>query len=113
MDILARAHVYYSSISWFKRAGAERQFLELVGRTERQRGFGDFYGFVLVAEGAGDIMVEHGVHAWDVAALIPLLEEAGGKMTAWDGTVDIERTDVVASNGLLHAEALRHLPERG
>src|SRR5688572_27207438 len=62
---LDKAHVYYSSISWFKRAGHERQFLELVDVTERQRGFGDFYGFVMIAQGSGEIMVEHGVHAWD------------------------------------------------
>lgn len=106
---LAHAHLYYSSLSWFAKAGAERAFLDLYYQTERQRGFGDFYGFVLVAEGAGDLMIEHGVHAWDVAALIPILEEAGGAMTAWDGTIDIERTDVVASNGLLHPAALAHL----
>ena len=55
-------------------------------------------------------MIEHGVHAWDVAALIPIVEEAGGKMTAWDGTVDIFRPDVVATNGLLHAETVTYLP---
>ena len=107
---LGKAHLYYSSLAWFRKAGAEKEILELYHKTERQRGFGDFYGFVLIAEGAGEIMVEHGVHAWDVAALIPIVEEAGGKMTAWDGTVDVERPDVVATNGLLHAETLRHLP---
>ena len=87
---LSKAHLYYSSVSWFLKAGAEKTFLELVRLTERQRGFGDFYGFVLVAQGAGEIMLEHGVHAWDVAALIPIVEEAGGKMTAWDGKLDID-----------------------
>ena len=109
VDRLDKAHLYYSSINWFVKAGADREFMALYAKTERQRGFGDFYGFVLVAEGAGELMVEHGVHAWDVAALIPLLEEAGGKMTAWDGTVDIHRPDVLASNGVLHAETLRFL----
>ena len=109
VDTLAKAHVYYSSISWFKRAGIDRQFLDLVDRTERQRGFGDFYGFVLVAQGSGEAMLEHGVHAWDVAALIPIVEEAGGKMTTWDNTVDIERPDTLATNGLLHDEFLTRL----
>lgn len=103
---LKKAHLFYSSISWFVKAGRERQFLKLAAQTECQRGFGDFYGFVLVAQGGGDIMVEHGVHAWDLGALIPIVEEAGGKMTAWDGKVDIERPDVLASNGLLHEAAL-------
>jgi histidinol-phosphatase len=108
---LQEAHVFYSSISWFIKAGRQQQFLNLLGPTQRQRGFGDFYGFVLVAQGSGDLMVEHGVHAWDLGALIPLVEEAGGKMTAWDGKTDMERPDVLASNGLLHDEALRILNE--
>jgi histidinol-phosphatase len=104
---LDKAHVYYSSISWFKRVGHDQHFLNLVNLTERQRGFGDYYGFLLIAQGSGEIMVEHGVHAWDIAALAPIIEEAGGKITAWDGKFDLEKPDVVASNALLHAEALR------
>lgn len=102
-----KAHVYYSSISWFSKVGHDRQFLKLVEMTERQRGFGDFYGFVMIAQGSGEIMVEHGVHAWDLGALVPIVEEAGGKMTAWDGKFDIEKPDVLASNGLLHEAALK------
>ena len=103
---LQKAHVYYSSISWFDRVNKAERFLELVNVSERQRGFGDFYGFVLVAQGSGEVMVEHGVHAWDVAALIPIVEEAGGRMTSWAGKVDIEAPDVLASNGVLHEQAL-------
>ena len=61
---------------------------------------------MLVAEGAGEIMVEHGVHAWDIAALKPIVEEAGGRLTDWDDGDDINRPDVLASNGKLHAEVL-------
>jgi histidinol-phosphatase len=107
VNSLDKAHVYYSSISWFKKAGHDRQFLNLVSLTERQRGFGDFYGFMMVAQGSGELMIEHGVHAWDLGALVPILEEAGGKLTAWDGKLDIEKPDVLASNGLLHEQALR------
>jgi histidinol-phosphatase len=109
---LAEAHVYYSALAWFTKADREAQFIGLLKQTERQRGFGDFYGFVLVAQGAGELMIEHGVHAWDIAALVPLLEEAGGKLTAWDGALDIERADVLASNGLLHDAALRIINQR-
>jgi len=106
---LSDALLCYSSLAWFTRAGRERTFLELANRTNRQRGFGDFYGFVLVAEGAADLMVEHGVHAWDVSGLKAIVEEAGGTFTDWDGTPTTERPDVVASNGKLHAEALKIL----
>ena len=80
--------------------------VDFLHAVERQRGFGDFYGFVLVAQGSGELMIDHGVHAWDVAALIPIIEEAGGKCTDWDGGRDIHRPDVLASNGKLHAKGL-------
>src|SRR5262245_59608371 len=74
IDRLDEAHVYYSSISWFIKGGCDKQFLDLVTRTQRQRGFGDCWGFLLVAQGSGEIMIEHGVHAWDLAALKPIVE---------------------------------------
>ncbi len=107
VDTLEKSHLYYSSVSWFVKAGVERQFLDLAAKTERQRGFGDFYGFVMVAQGSGELMIEHGVHAWDLAALVPILEEAGGRLTDWSGAVNIDRPDVLASNGKQHDAVLR------
>jgi len=103
---LADSLICYSSINWFTRAGREKTFIELAGRTARQRGYGDFYGFVLVAEGAAELMVEHGVNPWDIAATKAIIEEAGGAFTDWDGVATIERPDVLASNGRVHAETL-------
>jgi histidinol-phosphatase len=102
---LDRAHLYYSSLAWFVKAGLEHRFLQLVGDTERQRGFGDFYGFALVAQGAGELMVEWGTHPWDLAALTAIIREAGGRVTSWDGTPTIYKPDVIASNGLVHDQA--------
>src|SRR5262249_13071117 len=82
---LAESLLFYSSITWFMKAGMQEQFLRLATQTQRQRGYGDFYGFVLVAQGSGDIMAEHGVHVWDVAGLQVLVEEAGGRFTNWRG----------------------------
>jgi histidinol-phosphatase len=103
---LSGAMVFYSSLSWFIKAGRRDAFLELTARTDRQRGFGDFYGHVLVAQGSGELMVEHGVHAWDVAALEPIIEEAGGRFSDWEGRPSIHSPDVLISNGRLHDEAL-------
>jgi histidinol-phosphatase len=103
---LAEAMLCYSSVGWFTRAGREQTFLELYRRTARQRGFGDFYGFVLVAEGAADVMLEHGVNPWDVAATKAIVEEAGGRFTDWDDNPTIHRPDVLATNGKVHAETL-------
>jgi histidinol-phosphatase len=109
IDDLSQALIFYSGVTWFREAGHLDAFLALSGMTDRQRGFGDFYGFMLVAQGSGELMVDHGVKIWDVAALKPIVEEAGGRLSAWDGKPDIHRTDVLASNGLLHNSALQIL----
>jgi histidinol-phosphatase len=103
---LRESQVFYSGLNWFIAGGWRDGFLDLCSRTQRQRGFGDFYGFVLVAQGSGELMVEYGVHSWDVAALKPLIEEAGGQCTDWDGTPTIYRPDILASNGKLHQVTL-------
>jgi histidinol-phosphatase len=103
---LAEALMCYSSVGWFKKAGREATFLDLCRKTQRQRGYGDFYGFVLVAQGSCELMVEHGVSPWDVAATKVIVEEAGGRFTDWDGTPTIHRPDVLASNDRLHADTL-------
>lgn len=103
---LSEATIFYTSLSWFARAGCQDLFIDLAMRTQTQRGYGDFYGHVLVAQGCGDLMVEHGVHTWDVAAIKPIVEEAGGRYSDWDGSPSIDRPDVVVSNGLLHEEVL-------
>ncbi len=103
---LADSVLCYSSMGWFARAGREQAFRDLYGKTLRQRGYGDFYGFVLVAEGAADLMVEHGVNPWDVAATKAIVEEAGGRFTDWSGTPTINAPDVLATNGKLHDPVL-------
>jgi histidinol-phosphatase len=109
---LSKATIFYTSLSWFLKAGRQAEFVDLVTRTQTQRGYGDFYGHVLVAQGSGELMVEHGVHVWDVAAIQPIVEEAGGRFTDWDGNRTIHRVDVLASNGKLHDEALHVLRKK-
>ena len=112
INTLGASQLFYSSISWFVKAGMEKEFLALASATEKQRGFGDFYGFVLVAQGAGEIMIEHGVHAWDVASIIPLIEEAGGKFSDWKGNKSIYAPDVLVTNGILHQQILDRLANK-
>jgi histidinol-phosphatase len=102
IDALGNSLMFYSSLSWFIKAGRKDAFENLSQLVQRQRGFGDFYGFVLVAQGSGEIMVEYGVHPWDVAAIQVIVEEAGGRFSNWDGARDITRPDVLVTNGKLH-----------
>jgi histidinol-phosphatase len=103
---LDRALACYSGARFFQDAGKERQFLNMVRGVEGARGYGDYYGFVLVAQGSSDLMVDYGVHEWDIAGLKVIVEEAGGRFTDWDGGSDLRRPDCVASNGKLHDAAL-------
>lgn len=112
IDALSESQCFYSGISWFVKSGCRDAFLDLVQHTQRQRGFGDFYGFVLVAQGSGEFMLEYGVNPWDIAALKPIIEEAGGNFTDWDGHSTIYRPDVLASNGRVHEEVLRRIRSR-
>jgi histidinol-phosphatase len=108
VDKLKEAILFYTSLTYLQDCRRDA-FLELAGRVETVRGFGDFYGYMLVAQGSGELMVEHGVHPWDVAALKPIVEEAGGRFTNWDGGLDLHRPDVIVSNGKLHEDARRSL----
>lgn len=103
---LADSDLYFTGLGWFLRSGWEQRFAELVRRTRRQRGFGHFYGFVLVAQGSGELMIEHGVHPWDVVAVKPIVEEAGGRFRDWQGQPRVDRPDVIASDGKVHDAAL-------
>lgn len=109
VDRLDHGLLICSTLSGFFNARREADFLELARRAQRQRALGNFYGFALVAEGAAEVMIEHGVHPWDVAALVPIVEEAGGRLTDWHGRRTIDRPDVLATNGRLHDVALQVL----
>jgi histidinol-phosphatase len=84
-------------------------FDTLIDAAWRDRGFGDFWGYSLVAEGAAEAMLEVGMKAWDVAAPMVVIEEAGGRVTDVNGERRIDAASFVGSNGLLHDEILRRL----
>jgi histidinol-phosphatase len=75
----------------------------------RTRGIGDFWHHLLVAEGAFDISVDPIVSLWDIAALIPIIEEAGGRWTGVTGRTDVDAGSFVCTNGLLHDAVLAAL----
>lgn len=74
----------------------------LVTAVGAARTWGDCYGYALVATGRADVMVDPAMHVWDCAALLPVMEEAGGRFTDWRGERTIRGGDAVASNGALH-----------
>jgi histidinol-phosphatase len=83
--------------------------LALSRRCSRTRGFGDFWAFMLLAEGAVDIVVEPVAAVWDLAPLQVIVEEAGGSFTGLDGSPGYDRGNALATNGLLHQAVLAEM----
>ena len=83
--------------------------LQLAGRAHVRRTWADCYGYVLVATGRAELMLDAVMNPWDCAAIQPVVEEAGGRFTDWKGVRTIYGGCAVASNGLLHAAALQEL----
>ncbi|MGW4632459.1 histidinol-phosphatase [Nocardia sp. NPDC004415] len=106
---LGDASLAFSSLSGWRERGLRENFVDLTDAVWRVRGYGDFFNYCLVAEGAVDIAAEPEVSLWDLAALDILVREAGGTFTSLDGRPGPHGGDAVASNGLLQAEVLDRL----
>jgi histidinol-phosphatase len=106
VDSLSDALLCSTGIHSFAGTSWERAYLELTADVYRTRGFGDFWGHVLVARGSADAMVEIALRTWDWAAVKVIVEEAGGRVTQIDGSPVADHSSVLATNGLLHGEVL-------
>jgi histidinol phosphatase-like enzyme (inositol monophosphatase family) len=78
----------------------------LVAASAMQRTWADCYGYVLVATGRAEVAIDPVMNVWDCAALLPVIEEAGGRFTDWRGTPTIHGGEAVATNGVLHGAVL-------
>ena len=107
------AQLVYGSYREDVASGLMPGFEALIDASWRDRGFGDFWGYALVAEGAAEAMMETGAHPWDLAAPQVVIEEAGGRVTDVDGERRIDAGSFVGSNGRLHDEILRRLRATG
>jgi histidinol-phosphatase len=100
------ASLSYSSLSDWEAQGRLDGLLDLGRAVWRTRAYGDFWSHMLVAEGAVDVCAEPEVSLWDLAALLVIVEEAGGKFTDLSGRRTPDGGSAVSTNGLLHTEAL-------
>jgi histidinol-phosphatase len=98
-----------SQVDNFDRRNARAAFDELAAKAYVTRTWGDGYGYLLVATGRAEVMVDPIVSPWDVAAVLPVILEAGGKFSDWQGKPSIKTGDGVGSNGHVHAEVLAAL----
>jgi len=99
---LADAQVVWSGLRPLEAAGYGPAVASLGRQAWRDRGFGDFWGYMLVAEGAADAMLEIGPTLWDLAAPALIVREAGGRLTDFKGHDSYAGPQALASNGPLH-----------
>lgn len=106
---IADSSFSYSDHEGWEQLGASAGFAALLRDCWRTRGYGDFWSHLLVAEGVVDLSAEVGVKLWDVAALAPVITEAGGRVSTLDGGDIVAAGSIVATNGLLHDQVVRVL----
>jgi histidinol-phosphatase len=109
---LSDASFSYSSLAGWEERGLLDGFLDLSRAVWRTRAYGDFYSYMLLAEGAVDVAAEPEVSLWDLAALVPIVTEAGGRFTDLTGVDGPDGGNAVATNGLLHESVLEYLTPR-
>lgn len=93
-----------TSVRQARRRG--RGYENLSQAVKMERTWGDCYGYALVATGRAEIALDDRAAVWDVAALLPIMEEAGGKLTDWAGRRTIRGGEALASNGHLHEQVV-------
>jgi histidinol-phosphatase len=92
----------FNSLEQWRNQGLLERLLELSTNVSRTRAYGDFLSYMFVAEGAIEIASEHDLKIHDIAALVPILTEAGGRITDLQGELTEDSSSVIATNSLLH-----------
>lgn len=113
VDRLSDATLSYASLTGWEEAGLLDPFLQLHRDMWRTRAFGDFWSYMMVAEGIVEVAAEPELQLYDMAALVPIIEEAGGTFTSLTGQRGPFGGNALATNGLLHDEVLRRLAMPG
>ena len=103
---LADAYLSTTDFRTFTRRGDLQRWIALADACWETRAFGDFWQYCLVAEGVIDVAVDRAASVWDLAALVPILGEAGGRLTDLDGVATHDGGNALASNGHVHDAAL-------
>ncbi len=107
---LNEAFISYGNFVHFENSQRMDQLSNLVKETMGHRGFGDFWAYHLLSQGKIDIVAEARIKIWDIAAMKVIVEEAGGRMTSFEGDpIDKNISNVVATNGLLQNQVLLKL----
>ncbi len=106
---LEKSSIVYGGLKYFLGTKYEKGFLDITNLSYHDRGFGDCFGYTFVAEGEAEAMLDPIVSPWDVAAIKPIIEEAGGIFTDFEGNATVYAKTALAANPYLHAALLEKL----
>jgi histidinol-phosphatase len=106
---LEHASLSYNNLQLWDSYGYLNELMGLSRQVWRTRAYGDFLSYMYLAEGSVDIVAEHDLKIYDIAALVPVIELAGGEFSAIDGVLTEDTTSVLATNGKLHKASLEAL----
>ena len=106
---ISDASLSYSSATSWEAVGRQEALLDLARDCWRERAYGDFWSYMLLAEGAVDIAAEPELNLHDMVALAPIVTEAGGRFTSLSGEDGPFGGNAVATNGLLHDQVLSRI----
>lgn len=104
---LSKALILTTDVENQTRFGKAKSWAKLTEKARLVRTWGDCYGHILVATGRADAMFDPQMNPWDCAALLPILQEAGGTFTDYKGTATVYGDDAISTNGVLLKEALQ------
>lgn len=107
VDDLREAVLLYTDGATFQPHGREPAFRHLTAATRMHRSWGDCYGHILVATGRAEVMLDPIMNIWDCAALLPILLEAGGTFTDWQGRPTIRGGNAISTNGRLFDQVMQ------
>ena len=109
VDAIADSSVSFQSIGQWRDAGKLDALERLTSSVWRDRGYGDAWPYMLLAEGRLELVAEFDVKEYDIAALVPIVTEAGGRFTSFDGEDSLSARSSLATNRVLHDAYLRLL----
>ena len=108
---LENCSLSYNNLQLWQSSDYLPQLLKLSEVVWRTRAYGDFWSYMLLAEGSVDVVAEHDLKVYDIAALVPIIEQAGGMLTDFKGEFSESTSSVLATNKVLHQTVIDFLED--
>lgn len=109
VDALAQARLCTTSVKLSAQHNRLAAYQRLLEACKTDRGWPDAFGYVMVATGRAELMLDPVMSLWDIAPLAPVIREAGGTLTDWDGNPTHTASECIATNGLLLDQVLQRI----